>query len=725
MRTLLLLRGAPGSGKSTFVRENRLEQYTLEADRFRTLVSNPVLNEKGDFTISQRYDKISWKMLMECLEERMIKGDFTIIDATHSTKQSVKSYEDLAEKYKYSVYYYQFDTPYEICLENNLKRDVFKQVSENVIKRMYNSVQSSVLPNRFKRIYDINEIINFYVDDITGKYENVKIIGDIHSCYTALSKILEDFSEKTLYIFLGDYLDRGIEHKKTLDLFLGLWKNPNVILLEGNHEIHLRNFSSDLPVKSREFMEATLPAISENVTNTEEFKKHIRMFCKKMRQCYSFKFHNHKILCTHGGLSAVPDMALISAQDMIKGVGKYETEIGIVYEENYRLGKCQNYTQVHGHRGIESTEHSICLEGEVEFGGELKFLNILPEKIELNSVKNDVYDRDYLQHELDKAKNSKEINLTKDDEVNKLIISKLINVKNTKPNLYSLNFTRNAFKRKLWNDSTIKARGLFVDKITGEVKMRSYNKFFNYGENNFSSKKYLEKNLSFPVTTYEKYNGFLGILGVINDEFIFATKSTTEGEHARYFRKLFEKVNEKNKKKLFELCKNKNVSVIFEVVSNEDRHIVDYFMNENLFLLDVIENNLVINSIHSDITLSEKYIKELNINDDVIKVKKAVSICNDFEEVLDLMGKYGDIPNVEGLVFTDAKGLMFKYKAEHYNKWKRRRTLVELYRKNGDFSLKQCKNEEEKNFMKWIISLEKGYVENTHIVDLMNKYTKK
>lgn len=35
MRTLLLLRGAPGSGKSTWIRENNLEQYALEADRFR------------------------------------------------------------------------------------------------------------------------------------------------------------------------------------------------------------------------------------------------------------------------------------------------------------------------------------------------------------------------------------------------------------------------------------------------------------------------------------------------------------------------------------------------------------------------------------------------------------------------------------------------------------------------------------------------------------------
>lgn len=53
MRTLLLLRGAMGSGKSTFIKENNLEPYTLEADKFRTLVSNPVMNEE-QFIISQK-----------------------------------------------------------------------------------------------------------------------------------------------------------------------------------------------------------------------------------------------------------------------------------------------------------------------------------------------------------------------------------------------------------------------------------------------------------------------------------------------------------------------------------------------------------------------------------------------------------------------------------------------------------------------------------------------
>lgn len=57
MRTLLLLRGAPGSGKSTWIKENKLEQYTLEADLFRNLISNPILGLDGNYKITQDNDK--------------------------------------------------------------------------------------------------------------------------------------------------------------------------------------------------------------------------------------------------------------------------------------------------------------------------------------------------------------------------------------------------------------------------------------------------------------------------------------------------------------------------------------------------------------------------------------------------------------------------------------------------------------------------------------------
>ncbi len=57
MRTLLLLRGAPGAGKSTWIEQNNLQNYTLEADKFRQLTSNPILGTDGQLQITQANDR--------------------------------------------------------------------------------------------------------------------------------------------------------------------------------------------------------------------------------------------------------------------------------------------------------------------------------------------------------------------------------------------------------------------------------------------------------------------------------------------------------------------------------------------------------------------------------------------------------------------------------------------------------------------------------------------
>ena len=98
MRTLLLLRGAPGSGKSTWVKENGLQDYTLEADKFRTLVTSPIYDLEGNVVISQDRDQLAWKMLFNCLETRMNNGDFTVIDATHNNPNMFRKYKTLKTK---------------------------------------------------------------------------------------------------------------------------------------------------------------------------------------------------------------------------------------------------------------------------------------------------------------------------------------------------------------------------------------------------------------------------------------------------------------------------------------------------------------------------------------------------------------------------------------------------------------------------------------------------
>ncbi|MDW7773809.1 MAG: metallophosphoesterase family protein [Desulfobulbaceae bacterium] len=64
------------------------------------------------------------------------------------------------------------------------------------------------------------------------------VIGDIHGCYEPLVNMLQLIgnTEDTL-IFLGDYIDRGPESKKVVDLLVQLKKDlPRVITLLGNHE---------------------------------------------------------------------------------------------------------------------------------------------------------------------------------------------------------------------------------------------------------------------------------------------------------------------------------------------------------------------------------------------------------------------------------------------------------------------------------------------------------
>jgi hypothetical protein len=80
-------------------------------------------------------------------------------------------------------------------------------------------------------------------------YDNIFVIGDLHGSEEALKKILHttDFfnkasldREKNLFIFLGDYIDRGEESLWVLYHILKL-KNTfpeKVILLKGNHEYY-------------------------------------------------------------------------------------------------------------------------------------------------------------------------------------------------------------------------------------------------------------------------------------------------------------------------------------------------------------------------------------------------------------------------------------------------------------------------------------------------------
>lgn len=787
MRTLLLLRGAPGVGKSTWIKENNLENYVLETDKFRQLLANPVLTEDGTMVIPQKNDVLAAKMLMSTLEERMKNGDFTVIDATHSNENTISKYRKLIKKYRYQVYYKEFNVEWEELMRRNDAREEHKQVPVKEIERIYTLLQHSSIDNFATKIEDVSEIMNYYVADVTDVYDRVKIIGDIQGCYTVLNEaISNELDNRTLYVFAGDMLDRGIENKEILDFMLSIYKRKNVILVEGNHDTTLMQWADDWDTKlSHEFTHRTLrqllqyknkedfavevvtsadgtqvyaidgvvtdiesfgdkpylryenhtlwlrpyegsemkvdTGISVNMIDEKELKKKVRELTSRLRLAYAFEFHGRKYFVNHAGISALPQMTLIPGIQLVRGVGDYDTHIDDCWEKSYNEGKTQGFIQVHGHRSTPSTEHSICLECGVEFGGNLRVLEIDENGHELHEYRNTVT-RDYSEG----SEFGNIFPLTSNEVTNRMMIDRHVRVKHMEEEgLYSLNFKDSVFRKKNWTSNTIKARGLFVDDKTGDIAIRSYNKFFNLYEREETQVGTLRETLAFPITAYKKYNGFLGMASVVNGELVLACKSTTSGEYVDYFKEIFGNLTNNEKNQLKKLSEKYHCSFTFEVMHLSDRHIIDFDENK-LVILDAIENTYDIGGIDVNRSFSDKVLNQLLIESDFFSKKEVVETFDDIETFMRYVAKQKKNRTLEGLVVEDMNGYMFKVKYDFYSKLKHLRTLCDVVksRYHTKYSAHIGREPYEIEFIYWCENQSFDKLMNTHIIDLFNEYEK-
>ncbi len=76
--------------------------------------------------------------------------------------------------------------------------------------------------------------------------ERIFIVGDVHGCLDMLRRLIDKIGwrpDEDSLIFLGDYIDRGIDSKGVIDFILELKKESSrVQCLMGNHENILLDF---------------------------------------------------------------------------------------------------------------------------------------------------------------------------------------------------------------------------------------------------------------------------------------------------------------------------------------------------------------------------------------------------------------------------------------------------------------------------------------------------
>lgn len=677
MRNIIITRGLPASGKSTFLKEKKLEPWVISTDNLRLLFNSPTYLLNGKLDIKQDTTDEVFSLIYKMVERKMQNREFIILDATNIELDKYQTIKRLSEKYRYKVSILDFtDVPLDVCIERNKNRTF--EVPKHTIMKMYSQLQeekNQKIPSWLNVIKPENfeESLSVYIQDFSH-WKKIHHIGDLHGCSTVLSDYLQGYlKEDELYIFVGDFLDRGIENLETLKMISRISTLPNVILIEGNHEIHFWNYANDLEVMSKEFMTNTLPQI-------EEFeKKNLRRLYRKLRPYVYYTYGDKTVLVSHGGLSFLPtEFFKISELQFINGMGDYSNDMG----EYWDMLSPKNCYQVHGHRNsnnlpIMNNTRNFILEGQVEYGRDLRVLTLDQSGFKEHYTKNNVF------HKV-KASRVIDIDLSPEEYLEMLKSNELI--KETKMNdISSFNFSREVFFDSIWNLQTIKARGLFINTKTCEIVARSYDKFFNLGEilenpcliqNNGVNISLFEK-VKYPITGYYKENGFLGITGYDSstNKPIIASKSTTGGPYKEMFERLLVQTLGDRYDEFFKDLNKFNISAIFEVIDiKQDPHIIKY-EESKIILLDLIFRNPIFEKMsYEDLVIfANKY---------NLEIKSKAFLLNNEEELKSFIEecKITD-KRLEGYVLEDANGFMFKVKLPYYNFWKKIRTNLEHYSK--------------------------------------------
>lgn len=401
MRTLVIERTYypdPFIYNADLVTSSNLNTITLSVHEIRCLINKSTI-EGG---LNLKNDKLVYELVLKILEERFELGLTTIINDFSYNINIIKEYYKLAEKYGYKMY----------CIENHKDENCFKSLKgewtydldtyQALIQGFKQKLPRGVIQIQYDRA-QLDKIINdlFIVKPrliSLSVLSKVVAIGDIHGCYNALLKYFNEnkYDENAIYVFCGDYIDRGPESFKVLDyLNKNFIDKPNVIMLEGNHERSLFLYGNNRESYSEEFEKNTTPQL------IPYSRKEILEFYNKLKPYYTIYdiTTNTEMDFTHGGYhkKLITSDVDISIRDIIRGVGGYEgvytseasacTNRPLKYNDGGKFN-IWNYFTIHGHRNKKTNfvtqyyqnSYGINLEQHVEFGGKMRVIELYYDK---------------------------------------------------------------------------------------------------------------------------------------------------------------------------------------------------------------------------------------------------------------------------------------------------------------------------------------------------------
>ena len=648
---LILLVGIQGCGKTYYAKNNILNNNTLDY----VYISQDELGKKNHFTL-----------FIESLDARKN----IIVDRINHTQKQREKYTLIARSKGYNITIINVNKPFKECVSNLLQRTYDTTTNAHPTFNPKNYKEASEVLYKILREYEppledecdnLINIHNFdpYCLDISNKYSNFLIVGDIHGCFDEFEQLLNEYILKgyslhdTVIVSVGDLVDKGPKPKQVLDFFFNSKYSSQCYVVRGNHEYKVQRYLRGNNITISHGLDITIDLCNLDKENSNydsnysqnllEYLDSLPFMIKISQDAYVL----HAGIHPNKSLFRQPKEYLLFARTFNPVTHSFNTVGDKYWFDYYSKNKP---TLFFGHQEVKIpniSQNLYGLDGYCVFGGELRGAIVSTKNNKIDSI-------EIISVQAKKEYYKKDENITSNLVDQMLFLEKKEYLKSSqKDNLILFNYTQKTMYEQYWNSYTMQARGLVFDKFTKQIVARPFGKFFNINENEFTQLHNLPVNEPFEIL--EKVDGVLGIIFYYNSKWII----TTRGE----FDSVQSKIGEELLKSQINISKmNPKYTYICEIIHPKCRVIVDYGKTQKLILLSCVE------------TLTGEELSYTQLKEDASRtgfdIVKKINSYSSISEIFQAKNSWSS--DFEGVVIRFKNGLRVKVKSDSYN------TLVEV-----------------------------------------------
>lgn len=196
MQELIMMKGLPASGKSTFARN-----LTKQNPNMMRVNNDEIRAMLGDTHFPRSKEKLVTKIRENSIRDFLEKGYSVVVDNTNLCPSHEKNYKELAKEFNCDFKIEFFDIPLDECLRRNNERA--KKVPDDVIIKMAKRYNVGQEKPEFEKLLNLS-FIDAVVFDIDGTL--AKMNGRSPYDY---SKVLEDSVHQDIANFIPLFKDKN------------------------------------------------------------------------------------------------------------------------------------------------------------------------------------------------------------------------------------------------------------------------------------------------------------------------------------------------------------------------------------------------------------------------------------------------------------------------------------------------------------------------------------